>query len=653
MHSIPARTINHYLLVFVLIMGVSGVLLFVHGYLAYRDFVNYQQQLTLRLLEGTSNQIAQALEQLRTEMHLLVYSHYHSVTAVVAEPDSDVRYVALGRHVKNYFPRHYAYTLADPSGSHLHHDDFGERIGDLCRRDIMQFQNADYHHDAYIHPGPGKYHIDVMVPIKGAKQNVEAIFFVSFLPDTIAALLFDSESPGHHLYLVRSDQPDLIEISAAGARSETGRDIHLTDAELRRVAETRAVSGSRWLLVDVPAGEMFAAERARLWRNGALALTAVATIAGFSLLLLARSGRELYRSRAKYQHLVDSVEAIVWQAMLNPFHITFVSQRVESLLGYPRVRFLDEPGLWMEIVAEPDRRRLRRAFRRAIRTGGSGDIEFRVKHADGHWLWVRNIFGIVQDSNGQQHVDGLIINTSEQKRIEQQLAARSEELSLAVKELESFSYSVSHDLRSPLRAIDGFAHALGEDFHDQLAPAAQNYLQRIRNASQNMGSLIDDLLELARVSRKDLVMERVDLGAMVHEICTRMQEQEPDRNVRVEIAGQVLVRGDQALMQIVLQNLLENAWKFTRAVDQAVIRFGCDSDRKSLRCYVCDNGVGFDMVYAGKLFEPFQRLHPVDEYPGTGIGLATVDRIIRRHGGRLEVWSRPGEGACFYFIVPA
>jgi signal transduction histidine kinase len=230
-----------------------------------------------------------------------------------------------------------------------------------------------------------------------------------------------------------------------------------------------------------------------------------------------------------------------------------------------------------------------------------------------------------------------------------QLQVSNRDLVVLNKELESFSYSVSHDLRGPLRSMDGFSLALLEDYGDQLDDEARDSLQRIRAASQRMGRLIDELLGLARVTRAELRVQDVDLSAMAEEILTTLARAEPERRVRWEIESAMRVRGDRELVAIALQNLLANAWKFTSKVADAVIRVGTRDENGERVCFVSDNGAGFDMAYASRLFGAFQRLHHERDFPGTGVGLATVQRVMHRHGWSLGASAALGQGATFYF----
>jgi signal transduction histidine kinase len=232
--------------------------------------------------------------------------------------------------------------------------------------------------------------------------------------------------------------------------------------------------------------------------------------------------------------------------------------------------------------------------------------------------------------------------------------AHARELEAANKDLEAFSYSVSHDLRAPLRAIDGFSQALLEDHAAALDERGREHLGRVRAAAQRMGELIDDLLQLSRVSRAELVRAPVDLGALAREVAAELAQREPGRSVSLAIGEGLRAEADRRLARIVLENLLGNAWKFTarRAAARIEVGAGAAADGAPT-FFVRDDGAGFDPRYAHKLFAPFQRLHGAAEFPGTGIGLAIVQRIVDRHGGRAWAEGEPGRGAVFWFTLPA
>ncbi len=237
------------------------------------------------------------------------------------------------------------------------------------------------------------------------------------------------------------------------------------------------------------------------------------------------------------------------------------------------------------------------------------------------------------------------------KKVEEELRQRSSELEASNKELEAFSYSVSHDLRAPLRSMAGFSSALLEDYADNLDEQGKQYLKKIQDSSELMGQLMDDLLKLSRVTRSDLNLEKLDLSDMARKIVDELRKDEPKRKVKVTIAPNMTANGDKNLLGLVLQNLLGNAWKYSSKTSEARIEMGTVEHNGKRAYFVRDNGVGFDMAYANKLFQPFQRLHKASEFAGTGIDLPTVQCMIRRQGGEVWAESGVGKGATFYFTL--
>lgn len=230
-------------------------------------------------------------------------------------------------------------------------------------------------------------------------------------------------------------------------------------------------------------------------------------------------------------------------------------------------------------------------------------------------------------------------------------AALAEELEWKNKELEAFSYSVAHDLRAPLRSVDGFSLALLEDYADKLDDEGRQYLRHVRESAQQMGELIDDLLSLSRVTRSEFQREEVDLTAIARTVAARLRQQDTNRRIEITVADGLIAAGDARLLTIAFENLLGNAWKFTRLRADARVEVGSLNECGYDTYFVRDNGAGFDMAYASKLFGVFQRLHPAAEFEGTGIGLATVQRVVRRHGGRIWAEGEVGRGATFFFTL--
>jgi light-regulated signal transduction histidine kinase (bacteriophytochrome) len=236
--------------------------------------------------------------------------------------------------------------------------------------------------------------------------------------------------------------------------------------------------------------------------------------------------------------------------------------------------------------------------------------------------------------------------------LEQRVEERTTELRVAMQEMEAFSYSVAHDLRAPLRAMGSFAHILTEEHTDNLNPEARDYLERITENSVRMGELIDGLLDLARISRITPDRDEIDLSKMVLDIWHAMEKRHPSAAPRLLVEPHLRVEADARLMHAALQNLLDNAWKFSQHADVPMVEFGSETRDDEEVFFIRDNGAGFDPSYINKLFRPFERLHTGNEFPGTGIGLATVRRIIERHGGKVWAEGEVDAGATFYFTIP-
>ena len=336
-----------------------------------------------------------------------------------------------------------------------------------------------------------------------------------------------------------------------------------------------------------------------------------------------------------------------------------VNDKICEMLGYSREELVRLT--WTELTYPEDLASDVAQFERLLKGEIEGyTLEKRFVRKDGSLVFTNLAVGCVRrPDRSVDYVLALLEDITGRKRsddqirlLNEQLAVRAESLETANKELEAFSYSVSHDLRSPLRAIDGFSRIVLEDYANRLDAEGRNYLERIRAASQRMGHLIDDLLQLSRHTRSEMHRTQVDLSTLARALAEELQKTEPERRVEFVITPNLVANADASLLRVVLENLLGNAWKFTGKQAAPKIEFGRTTREGAPAYFVRDNGAGFDMTYAHKLFGAFQRLHTTDDFPGTGIGLATVQRIIHRHGGRLWAEAEINRGATFYFSLP-
>jgi light-regulated signal transduction histidine kinase (bacteriophytochrome) len=290
----------------------------------------------------------------------------------------------------------------------------------------------------------------------------------------------------------------------------------------------------------------------------------------------------------------------------------------------------------------------------------SPELILRLQTAKG-WLFVIGsavlLYVVLRryERRGGDAVAALIKSRNEvhsaNAELERRVAERTRQLEAANRELEAFAYAVSHDLRAPLRSMSGFSQILQETAPPGLDEKSRHYLQRIHDASLRMSSLIEDLLNLSRIGRSELTARPISLSQVATEAASAVRERNPGREVQVAIAPDMEVSADPRLLRIALENLLSNAWKYTSRASLPTVSVGVQAGEHGPVYFVRDNGVGFDMKYADKLFVPFQRLHPEAEFPGSGIGLVTVQRIIARHGGRVWAEAKPDEGATFYFTL--
>jgi PAS domain S-box-containing protein len=376
--------------------------------------------------------------------------------------------------------------------------------------------------------------------------------------------------------------------------------------------------------------------------------------------------RALRESRASYREVVDSIKEVIFQTnaegewvLLNPAWREITGIDVDRALGH-RIS---------EYVLEEDRATVN-AWHERLRSGEVLDCRFEVRfpRSDGSIGWLAVAKHVRFDDDGSfAGTSGLIDDITERRlaaerleslnqELEHRVRMRTAELEASNHELEAFSYSVSHDLRAPLRAIDGFSRLIEEDYGDKLDETGRGYFARVRAATQRMSQLIDDLLDLARITRATLNRQPTDLSAIAADVLRELAAADPSRRVEAAIAPDIQAVVDPVLVRVVLDNLIGNAWKYSSRRETTSIAFGVEPGTSGGGAervfFVRDNGAGFDMAYADKLFRPFSRLHSNNEFSGSGIGLATVQRVIHRHGGRIWADSKIDVGSTFYFTLP-
>jgi PAS domain S-box-containing protein len=375
----------------------------------------------------------------------------------------------------------------------------------------------------------------------------------------------------------------------------------------------------------------------------------------------------LRASEQKFAKVFDLIPEVVTVTDFDTGRYVDMNQAWEPSIGFSRAEAIGrtsiELGIWLD--AE-DRHRI---LQGVLADGAVRDREVRVRRKDGS-VFLSRISGCAFEVQGQKLLMLITRDVTQQaqaeaarglaedkvrrlnEELEQRVAERTRELRFANREMEAFSYSVSHDLRAPLRAVEGFSALLEQTQQGEAAGQARDYLKRIRAAALRMGRLIDDMLNLSRLGRQQLEFETFDLAPLAQEIFDEVRAADPARNVAFATAGDMRVRGDLSLMRIALTNLIANAWKFTAPVAEARIRLYGERDRESVRVAIEDNGVGFDPAYSARLFGAFQRLHNDREFAGSGIGLAIVQRIVQRHGGDISASSMLGRGATFVVSLP-
>ncbi|MFA5866506.1 MAG: ATP-binding protein [Actinomycetota bacterium] len=368
-----------------------------------------------------------------------------------------------------------------------------------------------------------------------------------------------------------------------------------------------------------------------------------------------RSEEEARESKLKFQIFSDYTYD--WEYWRNPDgSFAHISPSCERCTGYTADEFYKQPELLVEVVHQDDREDFREHLK-SLESHTPHSIDFRIITKDGEERWVSHVCQAVFDDEGKwlgRRASNRDI--TERVNAETELEKHRDHLEEMVKqrtaELEAFTYSVSHDLRAPLRSIDGFSQVVMEDYSADLDEKALDYLRKVRAATERMALMIDDLLSLSRATQTEVVKSDIDLSELAEEVVQFLRDKDPKRKASIKIQKYMTARTDPVLLRIALENLFGNAWKFTAGRTVAEIEFDCSQDKDELLFHVRDNGAGFEMRYADKLFTPFQRLHSQEEFPGTGIGLATVARIIHRLGGQVWAEGEKDKGTTIGFSLP-